>query len=118
MPSKKIDKHTGQRPLPGVSEYDDALGDRPAGMPSLAVITTETAKLGLPDSDAAHLYDTWLVSGFKTARGAKILNWTAAIRIWHRNKYFPSQKRAFRAPTKDEEQEQLAKMRRLKNDHS
>lgn len=62
-------------------------------MPPLSEIKSETAKLGLPDSDAEAIYDIWLMSGFKTVRGTKIVSWTAAIRVWHRNGYFPSQKK-------------------------
>jgi hypothetical protein len=59
-------------------------------MPSLQVLKQETAKFGLPDSDAEHIYDTWLVNGFKTAHGHKVQSWKAAIRVWHRNNWFPS----------------------------
>ena len=94
MPNKKIQKHTGQRPLPGLTEYDMPPGKevRPRGMPPLSEIKAETARMGLPDSDAEQLYDTWLVSGFRTKAGP-IKDWKAAIRIWHRNGYFPSLKK-------------------------
>jgi hypothetical protein len=88
--TKKEQNHTGQRPL--ISEYEAAPEDRPRGMPSLNQIKNETIKLGLPDSDAEHLYDVWLVSGFRSKTGP-IRSWTAAIRIWFRNGYFPSQKK-------------------------
>jgi hypothetical protein len=87
--TKKEQKHIGQQPL--ISEYDHVPEDRPRGMPSLSQIKAETAKLGLPDSDAAHLYDTWLVSGFRSKTGP-IRSWTAAIRLWFRSGYFPSLK--------------------------
>ena len=67
-------------------------------MPPLTDVKRETLKLGLPDSDAEHIYDSWLVSGFKNGRGLKIASWKAAIRIWHRNGYFPSQKKPKAAP--------------------
>jgi hypothetical protein len=93
MPSKKIQKHTGQRQLPGVTEYEEVSEDRPKGMPTLAMIKIETARLGLPDSDAEHLYDIWLRDDFRTKHGSKVRSWTAAIRIWFRNGYFPSLKK-------------------------
>lgn len=98
MHSKKTQKHLGQRQLDGVTEYDTQTEKLPKGMPTLGMIKVETQRLGLPDSDAEHLYDSWLVSGFKTARGIKVVSWTAAIRLWHRNKYFPSQKKATPKP--------------------
>lgn len=114
--TRKEKHHLGQRQLPGVTEYEEKAEARPRGMPPLSEIKSETAKLGLPDSDAEHLYDTWLVSGFKTARGTKVQSWTAAIRLWYRAGYFPSQKKsAARFQGKDHEAEQLAKLRRLKN---
>lgn len=90
--SKKTDTHTGQRPL--ISEYDDqpAKEIRPRGMPPLSEIKSETTRMGLPDSDAEHIYDTWLVSGFRTKAGP-IKNWKAAVRIWHRQGFFPSLKK-------------------------
>lgn len=91
--SKKEEKHMGQRQLDGVTEFEEAAEDRPRGMPPLSEIKAATAKLGLPDSDAEHLYDVWLMSGFKTSRGNRIASWRAAIRLWHRAGYFPSQKK-------------------------
>jgi hypothetical protein len=92
MPSKK---NQGQQWLGPVQEgVERSFENRPKGMPSLAVIKQETAKLGLPDSDAEHLYDVWLRDDFKTARGTRIRNWHAAVRIWFRSGWFPSQKAA------------------------
>jgi hypothetical protein len=90
--TRKEEKHLGQRPLDGLTEFETKAEDRPRGMPPLSEIRAETARLGLPDSDAEYLYDTWLVSGFKTARGTKIHSWTAAVRLWARAGWFPSQK--------------------------
>lgn len=92
MHSKKEQKHTGQQQLDGVTEYDVQAKDRPRGMPSLSQVKAETQKFGLPDSDAEHIYDSWLVSGFRTKTGP-IRSWTAAIRLWFRSGYFPSQKK-------------------------
>jgi hypothetical protein len=92
MHNKKTEQHRGQQPL--ISEYEVTPEDRPRGMPSLSQIKAETSKLGLPDSDAEHLYDVWLVSGFRNGRNQEIKSWTAAVRIWFRNSYFPSLKKA------------------------
>jgi hypothetical protein len=97
MHGKKEQKHIGQKPL--ISEYDEPTPeDRPKGMPSLSQIKTEVATYGLRASDAEHLYDTWLVSGFKNGRNQSVKSWKAAIRIWFRNGYFPSQKKAKAQP--------------------
>lgn len=80
----------------GVEEVFQKAG-LPNGMPSLAVIKRETAKLGLPDSDAEAIYDSWLTNGFRTARGLKIQSWHAAVRTWWRNHWFPSQRAARRS---------------------
>jgi hypothetical protein len=92
MPKKKL---IGQRPL--LNEFDgDGTGEtekRPRGMPPLSEIKSEIARLGLPESDSLHLNDTWLVSGFRTKAGQPIKNWRAAVRIWFREGYFPSQKK-------------------------
>jgi hypothetical protein len=90
MPSKK-QTNQGQQWMPQIQEgVEHNNGDRPKGMPTLATLKSETAKFGLPDSDAEAIYDSWLVNGFKTARGIKIKDWRAAIRTWHRNGWFPS----------------------------
>lgn len=92
--TKKEAKHAGQTQLPNLTEYEDpATEDRHRGMPPLADVKTETRKLGLPDADAEHIYDSWLVSGFKNGRGLRIASWKAAIRIWFRSGFFPSQKK-------------------------
>jgi hypothetical protein len=91
--NKKTEKHLGQLQLNGVSEYDQQTEGLPRGMPPLSEIKSYTAQLGLPDTDAEHLYDIWLMNGFKTARGLRIVSWMAAIRYWNRSKFFPSQKK-------------------------
>jgi hypothetical protein len=65
-------------------------GDRPKGMPTLAMIKGETAKFGLPDSDAEAIYDVWLSNGFTLKGGAKIKDFKATMRTWYRNGWFPS----------------------------
>jgi hypothetical protein len=71
----------------------------PNGMPCLELIKAETARLGLPDSDAQGIHDAWLTNGYKTARGLQIKDWKAAIRTWFANDWFPSQKRKRRTRT-------------------
>jgi hypothetical protein len=86
-------KNAGQQWLPEVQKgVEESFGDRPKGMPTLAMIKTITATLGLPDSDAEALYDAWLANGFRTGRGRKIINWQATLRTWNHNRFFPSQK--------------------------
>ena len=91
-------------------------GDRPKGMPTLAMIKQETAKFGLPDSDAEAIYDVWLSNGFTLKGGARIKDFKATMRTWYRNHWFDSQRRAAkRLSPQDDEQAQLAKIRRMKN---
>jgi hypothetical protein len=85
----------GQTWIPEIQAgVEQSNGDRPAGMPALEVIKCETAKFGLPDSDAEAIYDAWLMTGFKTSRGIKIKDWRAAVRTWYRNGWFPSLRKA------------------------
>jgi hypothetical protein len=91
-------KNYGQLWMPTVQQaVEDSVDERPLGMPSLAAIKQETAKLGLRDTDAEAIYHHWMTNGFKTARGHKILSWHSAIRNWYINRWFPSQKEALRA---------------------
>jgi hypothetical protein len=98
MHSKKTQKHLGQQQLDGVTEYDEQReteGQRlPIGMPILSTVRAYANQLGLTDDDAEHIYDSWLMSGFRTSRGAKIVSWRAAMRLWHRSGFFASQKEA------------------------
>lgn len=90
MPSKKR-KHDGQKPL--LNQYDEQpIDERPVGMPSLDQIRTEVTLQGLPPGDGDYLYDSWLVSGYRTARNVPVRNWKAAVRQWKRAGWFPSQK--------------------------
>jgi hypothetical protein len=108
-------KNQGQQWMPEIQQaVEDVFIERPKGMPPLSMIKAETAKLGLPDSDADYIHDAWLTNGFKTGRGHKIQHWRAAIRNWFRNGFFPSQKiRAKRPSTQDIDQARLEKIRRL-----
>jgi hypothetical protein len=110
--TKKEQNHVGQQPLPNLSQYDDdpdpdpffehyAEVKLPRGMPTLAMIKTETTLYGLPPSDAEHLFNVWLSNGFKTARHP-VKNWKAVVRIWHRCRYFPSLREADTRPKPSE----------------
>src|SRR4029077_10235572 len=96
MHSKKEQKHMGQTQLPGVTEYDEQRHDNgeklPKGMPSLDQVKSETARLGLPASDAEDIYLSWQINGFRAA-GSPIRSWRAQVKRWHRNQCFPSQKK-------------------------
>jgi hypothetical protein len=108
------DKNDGQLPLPHIPAALEAnQGPLPKGMPTLPVIKAETARLGLPDSDAEAIFDYWLSNGFRTKVG-KIKDFKATIRNWVRNSYFPSLKRANKWAARDQEAEQLAQIRRAK----
>jgi hypothetical protein len=114
MATKK-QKTDGQKPLPGIpADLEKNQTGRPKGMPSLEMIKTATARYGLPDSDAEYMYDSWLMSGFRTARGQKIQDWQAAVRNWVRSGYFPSLKRANKFNERDREAEELLRIRRAK----
>ena len=83
--------------------------DRPKGMPTLAVLKTETARHGLPDSDAESLYDQWLVNGFRTKKGL-IRNWKAYLRNCIRYGWLPSLSKKSRE--KDRRENMGAKLKR------
>ena len=62
-------------------------------MPYLEEIVVETRRLGLPDTDAEALQDSWLGNGFKLATGNPVRDWRAVVRTWFRYDFFPSQKK-------------------------
>jgi hypothetical protein len=109
-------QNDGQLPLPHIQKAlrEETRGKRPTGMPSLEVLKAETARLGLPDSDAEHLYDEWLTNGFRTARGLRIKSWTASLRTHVRNSWLPSLRRKNKYAERDREAEELARIRRAK----
>ena len=110
----KNKKTDGQMPLPGVPEALEVNQQgRPRGMPTLAVLRSETSRLGLLDSDADALYDAWLVNGFKTGKH-KVRDWKAVVRVWCRNSYFPSLRRTNKFTQRDREAEELTRIRRAK----
>jgi hypothetical protein len=92
--SKKSLNHGQQWLTPIQAGVEQSNSNGPNGGPTLEMVKGETAKFGLPDSDAEAIYDAWLVTGFKTARGIKIKDWRAAIRNWYRNGWFPSLRKA------------------------
>jgi hypothetical protein len=109
-------KNDGQLPLDGIPAHlEKNQQGRPPGMPSLAMIKAETARLGLPDGDAEYVFDRWLESGFKTRLG-RIKDWKASIRNLIRNGWLPSLRRVNKFTERDREAEELARIRRAKED--
>jgi hypothetical protein len=94
IPMKK--KIYGQLPLTNMeAAIEKAIPtDRPATMPPYSVIKTEVLRLGLTETDAEAINDVWLSNGFTLKGGRKIKDFKAAIRTWHRNEWFPSQRTA------------------------
>jgi hypothetical protein len=92
-------------------EIEQELQKRPKGMPALSLIKTEMAHLGCPESDAEYVFDLWLANGFKTKTG-QIKDWRAAIRVYFRNNWLPSQKQGGKGRTSQEEA--LKRIRRAK----
>lgn len=110
-------KTYGQLPLQNFEDaFEDAVTrtDRPAGMPPHNVILTEVTKLGLPSTDADAIYDVWLANGFTLKGGRKIRDFRAALRTWHRNEWFPSQREAARSRPIDGKERMRAQMERMK----
>lgn len=114
-------KNYGQKPLPGVEEHieeEAAKNELPKGMPALGLVITYALGLGLTARDAEEIYDRWLLDGFRTKNGTGALmkDWKAAVRIWNRNGFFPSQREAKKAMEKltAEEAKQKAAIRRMK----
>jgi hypothetical protein len=121
---KKHKNIDGQRPLTGLPQAIEAANThsaRPKGMPSLAILKTEMARHGYPDSDAEYLYDCWLASGFTLkSNGKPIKDWKAAFRLRARNGWLPSQRKAEAQSDRAKEREaaELARLRRISNgDH-
>jgi hypothetical protein len=63
----------------------------PKGMPAREAIKSEVLRMGLTNEDADCIIDHWLANGFKHGRNP-VKSWTAVIRNWKAQKYFPSQK--------------------------
>jgi hypothetical protein len=107
-PPKKRDKKQ-QALTPIISDVEAQYQQRPLGMPTLPVLKTEIARMGLPDSDAEFLYDAWLANGFRTKTG-KIKSWRAAVRNWYRGRYFPSQKKHASPDNREAVRERIKRM--------
>jgi hypothetical protein len=120
MPRKP--KNYGQKSLPNLDAQIEAETEgkkgRPLnrGMPVLAEIQAYAAEIGLTGEDGEHIHDIWLTNGFRLKTGLKIHDFRAAMRIWKRNGFFPSQKKAAAATKELEEREarQRAAIRRFK----
>jgi hypothetical protein len=78
--------------IPGLENEVRATG-RPPEMPALELIQAETARLGLPDTDAECMYASWLANGYTNGKGRKIRDWKAAITVWFHRGFFPSQQK-------------------------
>jgi hypothetical protein len=87
--------------------------DRPPMMPPYNVIKTEVMRLGLAESDAEAINDVWLSNGFTLKGGRKIKDFKAAIRTWHRNEWFPSQRKAAKLKPVDNKERMHAQMERM-----
>jgi hypothetical protein len=87
--------------------------DRPATMPPYNVILTEVMRLGLPETDAEAINDVWLQNGFTLKGGTKIKDFKAAIRTWHRNDWFPSQRKAAKNKPVDNKERIRAAVERM-----
>ena len=85
MPPKK---HTPQTFMPEVAR-------QPNGMPPADIIRSEIQRMGLTNEDADCIIDHWLANGFKHGRNP-VKSWTAVIRNWKAQKYFPSQKQGLK----------------------
>jgi hypothetical protein len=104
----------GQQWMDGIEgDIEKSQQGRVRGMPTLSQLKAATAKLGLLESDAEGMYDAWLTNGFTVKGGAKIKDWQAAVRNWHRNGWFNSQRRARHVPApKDRDAELINQFKR------
>jgi hypothetical protein len=73
-------------------QYIPAIVQQPKGMPPAEVIKSEVLRMGLSAEDAEAITDFWLANGFMTGRH-KVYSWTAVLRTWKRERWFPSQKK-------------------------
>jgi Helix-turn-helix domain len=112
----KKKKHDGQLPLPTIPEaLEKASGSRPKGMPSLEMIKTETARRGLPDSDAEYVFNAWMANGFRGKAG-QIKSWQHALNNYVNNGWLPSLRRANKFTARDREAEELVRVRQAKQE--
>jgi hypothetical protein len=98
-------KKTGQSFIPDIAAH-------PKGMPPADVIKSEVLRMGLSKEDAEAIIDYWLANGFKTGRN-KVQSWTAVLRTWKANKWFPSQKRS-KDTSEDNRARQVAEFKELR----
>jgi hypothetical protein len=98
-------KNNGQQYLPDVAV-------QPKGMPPADLITNEVLRMGLTKKDADAVIDHWLGNGFRTGRH-KVYCWTAVLRTWKRQKWFPSQKTS-KEVSSDKRIRQLADLKELR----
>jgi hypothetical protein len=77
----------------GQQFFEDVAVD-PKGMPHPDLIKTEVLRMGLTEADADFITDHWRANGFKHGRNP-VKSWTAVLRNWKAQKYFPSQKQGY-----------------------
>ena len=70
----------------------------PPGIPPRDTVKAEVKRMGFSDEDGDYIYDFWLSNGFKTGKH-KIVSWTAVLRNWKTNQWFPSQKKGLKDRT-------------------
>jgi hypothetical protein len=102
-------KRTGQTFMDGIAAH-------PKGMPPADLITNEVLRMGLSKEDAQAIIDHWLANGFMTGRH-KVRDWTAVLRTWKREGWFPSQKTS-KDVANDKLAEQLSDLKDLRRRYS
>jgi hypothetical protein len=88
----------------------------PKGMPPLDSVKAECERMGLSEDDALTLCDHWKSNGYRTGRN-KVVDWKAVIRVWKRQKWFPSQKTS-KDVSSDKRIRQLADLKELRRRYS
>lgn len=89
--AKKTNAASVSEALPEKRREDNNISLSKARAKSEAEVIEYVRSLGLPDSDGAHLWNTWESNGWM--RGSqKIKDWKAAVRTWQTGGYLPSQK--------------------------
>jgi hypothetical protein len=109
-PGQEMNKKTkGQLFMPDVATH-------PPGMPPADIITAEVKRMGLTEEDANAITDYWLANGFKHGRNP-VKSWTAVLRNWKRERWFPSQKTS-KDVANDKLAEQLSDLKDLRRRYS
>jgi hypothetical protein len=88
----------------------------PKGMPPIDVVRSEVIRMGLPKTDADHMYDVWLANGFRTKVGP-IKDWKAVLRLYRRNNWLPSL-RDSKTQSEETETRVLRQIQEIKQAHS